>query len=316
MISLNGNWQLAFFPEAESPVKHPDDLISHAGQTISAQVPGNVELDLQRAGVIPDPFYAGNIRRLRPYEFYEWWYTKTFEVSATSKVLRRWELVFAGLDTLATVWLNGVEIGRAANALIEHRFDVTDALRPGTNCIVVRLGSAVNHARQFSYDAASMSWELREEGLFIRKAPHVWGWDIMPRAVSAGIWRSVWIDPFRKGLVVSSRVMSEPYLDTLLKFLDWAVYSEEGMTLNTWGIAGLTFEDTSTGKVFLPHVKTPKNAGGTLDIVKEYGFDLLFNLNENVEFEDYKKPPEIVEFLKNSLAANETAKLSPSLQLD
>ena len=194
MISLNGNWQLAFFPEAESPVKHPDDLISHAGQTISAQVPGNVELDLQRAGVIPDPFYAGNIRRLRPYEFYEWWYTKTFEVSATSKVLRRWELVFAGLDTLATVWLNGVEIGRAANALIEHRFDVTDALRPGTNCIVVRLGSAVNHARQFSYDAASMSWELREEGLFIRKAPHVWGWDIMPRAVSAGIWRSVWIE--------------------------------------------------------------------------------------------------------------------------
>ena len=164
-------------------------------------MPGNVELDLQRAGIIPEPFYAGNIRRLRPYEFYEWWYTKTFEVppqtfevSETSKVSRRHDLVFAGLDTLATVWLNGVEIGRSANALIEHRFDVTDALRPGTNRIVVRLGSAVNHARQFSYDAASMSWEHREEGLFIRKAPHVWGWDIMPRAVSAGIWRSVWIE--------------------------------------------------------------------------------------------------------------------------
>ena len=71
---------------------------------------------------------------------------------------------------------------------------MTDALRPGTNRIVVRLGSAVNHARQFTYDAASMSWEHREEGLFIRKAPHVWGWDIMPRAVSAGIWRSVWIE--------------------------------------------------------------------------------------------------------------------------
>ena len=25
----------------------------------------------------------------------------------------------------------------------------------------------------------------------MRKAPHVWGWDILPRAVSAGIWRSV-----------------------------------------------------------------------------------------------------------------------------
>ena len=192
--SLDGDWRLAFFPEAESPVHRPDDLMAHAGQTIPARVPGNVELDLQRAGILPEPFYGSNIRRLREYEFHEWWYTKTFEVSETSKVLRRWDLVFAGLDTLATVWLNGIEVGRAANALIEHRFDLTDALRPGTNCIVVRLGSAVNHAQQFSYDAASMSWEHREEGLFIRKAPHVWGWDIMPRVVSAGIWRSVWIE--------------------------------------------------------------------------------------------------------------------------
>jgi beta-mannosidase len=35
------------------------------------------------------------------------------------------------------------------------------------------------------------SWEHRPEGLLIRKAPHMWGWDIMPRLVSAGIWRSV-----------------------------------------------------------------------------------------------------------------------------
>jgi beta-mannosidase len=78
--------------------------------------------------------------------------------------------------------------------LIEYRFDVTAALRPGVNRVVVRLGSAVNHARRFQYDAVNMSWEQREEGLFLRKAPHVWGWDIMPRAVSAGIWRSVWLE--------------------------------------------------------------------------------------------------------------------------
>ncbi len=193
-LSLDGDWRLAFFPEGESPVKGPDDLATHATQTIPARVPGNVELDLQRAGLLPDPFYASNIRRLRQYEFYEWWYTREFEMPAGRGVRPNastcWELVFAGLDTLATVWVNGVEVGRAANMLIEHRFDVTAALRPDANTLVVRLGSAVNHARQFRYDAASMSWEQREEGLFLRKAPHVWGWDIMPRAVSAGIWRS------------------------------------------------------------------------------------------------------------------------------
>ena len=198
-ISLDGDWQLAFFPEAESPIRHPDDLAAHAGQVIAARVPGNVELDLQAAGHNP----GAVLRQQYPAAAASMNSTnggtrKTFEVSGNPEGLpaegARYDLVFAGLDTLATVWLNGIEIGRAANALIEHRFDVTDALRPGTNRIVVRLGSAVNHARQFSYDAASMSWEHREEGLFIRKAPHVWGWDIMPRAVSAGIWRSVWIE--------------------------------------------------------------------------------------------------------------------------
>ncbi|MCX6029384.1 MAG: extracellular solute-binding protein [Chloroflexi bacterium] len=124
------------------------------------------------------------------------------------------------------------------------------------------------------------------------------------------------VDPLRKGLAVSSRVTSEPDFEKLLKFLDWAVYSEEGMTLTTWGIEGMTFQNTSAGKVYLPTVKTPKNAGGTLDIAKEYGFDSMFNLNENEAFEDYKKPPEIVAFLERSLLANEAAKMNPPLPLD
>ncbi len=58
-----------------------------------------------------------------------------------------WDLVCEGLDTLATVWVNGQEIGRAANMLIGHRFAVTAALRPGRNRITVRFGSALNHAQ-------------------------------------------------------------------------------------------------------------------------------------------------------------------------
>lgn len=124
------------------------------------------------------------------------------------------------------------------------------------------------------------------------------------------------VDPFRKGLVVSSRVTSDPNFEKLLRFLDWAVYSEDGMTLTTWGIEGVTFQNTPAGKVYLPNIKTPKNASGTLDIAKAYGFDSLFNLTENEAFEDYKKPPEIVAFLERSLAANEAAKMSPALALN
>ena len=124
------------------------------------------------------------------------------------------------------------------------------------------------------------------------------------------------VDPFRKGLVVPSRVVDESYFEDLLKFLDWAVYSEEGMTLTTWGIEGLTFENMPDGKVFLPNIITPKNASGTIDLTKEYGFDTLFNLNENEEFENYKKPVEIEAFLERSLNAEETAEMPPQLILN
>ncbi len=193
-ISLDGAWQLACFLEGEHTIADPAGLALAGIPSIPARVPGNVELDLQRADIIPDPFYADNIRRLRPFEFYEWWYTREF-VLPTGERGQRWQLTFAGLDTLATIWVNGVEVGRSANMLVEHHFDVTAALRLNApNQITVRLGSAVNHARHFHYDAVSIGPEHRNEMLFVRKAAHMGGWDIMPRAISAGIWRSVWLE--------------------------------------------------------------------------------------------------------------------------
>jgi len=123
------------------------------------------------------------------------------------------------------------------------------------------------------------------------------------------------VNRFRKGLIVPSRTINEIYFNDLLKFLDWAVYSEEGRTLTAWGVEGLTFENTSDGKIFLSNIITPKNPEGTIDISKEYGFDLLFNLNEDVDFEDYKKPEEIVEFLNHSQNNNDAMKMNPTLKL-
>ena len=194
---LDGQWQLTFFPEGEKTISHPDDLASADLRIIPAQVPGNVELDLERAGILPEIFYGTNIRLLRPYEFCEWWYYRDFTPPAGGAG-QPYELVFAGLDTLATVWLNGVQVGEAANALIEHRFDATAALRTDDiNRLVVRLRSVVNDGRKRHYDAVVMGAEEREEALFARKSPSAWGWDIMPRAVSSGLWRSVWLEPRR-----------------------------------------------------------------------------------------------------------------------
>lgn len=194
-ISLDGRWRLVHFPEGKYPASHPSQVDKMLVGSISAQVPGNVELDLERSGGIPDPFFGDNINLLRPFESHEWWYMREFNVPSRDAACR-WDLVLEGVDTLATIWINGIEVGRTANMLIEHRFDVTDALHAGeTNRIDVRIGSTIQFARTKRYDASSAGPDTRDEMLHVRKAAHMGGWDIMPRAISSGIWRSVRLEP-------------------------------------------------------------------------------------------------------------------------
>ena len=124
------------------------------------------------------------------------------------------------------------------------------------------------------------------------------------------------VDPFRKGLIVPSKSRNKPYFDELMRFIDWAVYSEEGMTLTDWGVDGITYNTDGNGKRLIPDIFSPKTPQGTKERTRDYGLATLFDLNENSEFEDYKKPAEIVRFLEASAAAGDTAPFPPVLKLD
>ncbi len=189
-FSLDGEWELYHFEHGTFNIEKPADLVASWLSPISATVPGNVEIDLQQAG-LPDPFVGDNIRLLRPYESHDWWYRREFFLPAVF-LGRRIDLVCEGLDTFATVWINGQIAGNSANMLITQRFEVSGLLRAGTkNEITIRLASSMAEAGEQTYEAGALSWEHRWEGLQVRKAAHMWGWDIMPRLVSAGIWRSI-----------------------------------------------------------------------------------------------------------------------------
>lgn len=109
------------------------------------------------------------------------------------------ELVFHGVDCIATYWLNGIHIGESDNALIEHRFDISDYInKEGINKLTVRLRSPVIEAMKYEYYPYMSAFPLNWGHLWIRKAPHCYGWDIMPRALSAGLWRSVEIAVYGK----------------------------------------------------------------------------------------------------------------------
>lgn len=189
-ISLDGTWQLYYWKQGSTPVSSPDELQRQQLTPIPAQVPGNVELDLMRAGLLKDPYIGSSVLEVKPFERYEWWYERQFD--CPGGVSGRTELVFHGADCIATYWLNGQQIGRSDNALIEHRIDVTGKMLAGqANKLSVRLQSVVLDAMERKYDPSMFAQSYAWEQIWSRKPAHSFSWDIMPRVVSAGLWRSV-----------------------------------------------------------------------------------------------------------------------------
>lgn len=207
-ISLNGKWELTFFPQPKHAVTSPKNLMGVKTQQISATVPGNVELDLLRAGLIEDPMVGNNVYALRKYEGYQWCYSRKFVSPRVAKD-EHVRLSFDGIDCIAEIWLNGKHLGSAANMFIEHTFDITDYLMPnGENTLQVIIRSAVMEAQQYMLGTFSVGNFAAAESTYIRKAPHGYGWDIMPRLVSAGLWRDVSLEVIKETHLVNTHWMT------------------------------------------------------------------------------------------------------------
>src|SRR5512147_707187 len=95
-----------------------------AALQVPAQVPGCIHTDLMAAGKIPDPYYRDNELKLQWVGEVAWLYSRSFIVPASLLRHERVVLRCEGLDTFATLMLNGVEVGRAENMFRTWEFDV------------------------------------------------------------------------------------------------------------------------------------------------------------------------------------------------
>lgn len=190
-ISLNGQWKLAYGVYDKDAPQTPAEFQKRKWPEIPATVPGNVELDLLAANVINNPEIGNNVYDLRKYEAYQWWYSRTFETPKI-KVGEKVEIILGGLDCLGKIWINNQMVGTTDNMLINHRFDITDLLNQGsTNTIYVCIDPVVAEAQKYISATVGNRMLHRTEYQHIRKAAHMYGWDIMPRVISAGLWRDV-----------------------------------------------------------------------------------------------------------------------------
>ena len=193
VLSLNTmqktDWSLYYGVQDQNAPQTPNELLKSKFKNISATVPGNVEIDLEREGIIEDPMIGTNVYDLRKYETYAWWYTRKFDEPKLENG-ERVELVFDGIDCIADIWLNNQLIASIDNMLVEHHYDVTDVLKD-KNTLYVHIKSTELEARNHLRNNFGVRYDQLGEAAAIRKAPHMFGWDIMPRLMSAGIWKDV-----------------------------------------------------------------------------------------------------------------------------
>ena len=91
---------------------------------VPATVPGCVHTDLLAAGLIPDPFADTNELAVAWVADADWEYRTAVDLTVVEGHDRA-ELVFHGLDTLATVSLDGAVVAETENMHRTYRVDVT-----------------------------------------------------------------------------------------------------------------------------------------------------------------------------------------------
>ena len=192
---------------------------------LNATVPGCVHLDLLNNELIPDPYFGLNEQKLQWVSKKNWNYRLHFTPEKELQQKKNKRLCFYGIDTYATVYLNGKKIISANNMFHPWEVDVTDIIEPGRNELNVKLRSPINeilpHLESMNYKLPAENDQAAGTSPYTRKAPYHYGWDWGPCFVTSGIWQDVelfgWNSWFIKNIFIRQEKCDKDRADLTLE---------------------------------------------------------------------------------------------------
>ena len=179
-IDLSGTWQLASLD---------------GGHHAPMAIPGDVHSALLSAGLIPDPYAGRNERDVQWVAAEDWAIERSFDL--TPEMLEGdWYLDIESIDTVASVYVNGVLVQDADNCFRRWRPDVTEALKAGENAVrvVIHSSIAAGAARQ-AEQPFFVPWHEGNSpianGNMLRKPQCHFGWDWNIAVAPLGLYGSI-----------------------------------------------------------------------------------------------------------------------------
>jgi beta-mannosidase len=186
------HWRLKDFDIGGGEAAAAFDAALESSDWIDIPAPGDVYLALHAAGRLPDPLGDRAEEACAWVIDREWWQRADFEAPALAAG-QRLRLTFKGLDTFATVWLNGEVVGRSDNMFRSLVIDITAQVNPGLNRLAVRFIPPSTVTLDEEVPVWPMGGETVQKSKrnLIRKAQFGWGWDWGPTLPTVGVWKPV-----------------------------------------------------------------------------------------------------------------------------
>ncbi|MGB5849418.1 MAG: sugar-binding domain-containing protein, partial [Ignavibacteriaceae bacterium] len=184
-IELKNNWK---FKITNSSVE-----FEKYNSWMDCVVPGTVHTDLLHLGLIEDPYFEDNEKRLQWLSEQDWIYKTSFELPENFDSDTPINLVFEGVDTIAEAWLNGKLIGDFQNMFRTYDFEISKLLKTQNNLLEVKFYSPTKYAEEQEKKYGKLPVALNSERVYIRKAQYSFGWDWGPSFPTLGLWKPVYL---------------------------------------------------------------------------------------------------------------------------
>lgn len=198
---INQNWTFSLSPRADAftSIGTTDKYNTWRNHTvvlntldlpesILASVPGCIHTDLITAGIIADISVDGR-------ESDQMWIWKSDSIYRThinqNSASNRASLKFHGLDTLASIFINGRLVLSTKNMHRSYEIEITDYLSVGDIDLEIHFKAPLTDAEEQLEKLGLYPRPLDMPYNYQRKMACSYGWDWGPVTISSGIWKKV-----------------------------------------------------------------------------------------------------------------------------
>ena len=242
ILDLSGNWKVTWNEGGHGPESLDEYLLTDPEQDparfLDIEVPMELHLALQKAGLVEDINFGMNSLRARWVAEKYWLYVRKFNATEEALKQKAW-LVLDQLDLNAIIILNGERVGTHNSAFVPGRIDVTGKLHSGANTLKIGLESGlygVADKEGAAYQQNLGAWLNKRH--WMRKPQYQFLWDWNPQLINVGITGKVrleWAASVRLDQVVIQCNLSEDLQKarlTVKSFLEsWG--TKENMKIRT-----------------------------------------------------------------------------------